>query len=64
MIIIKVKKGDRIDKYLKKFKKKFDKTGILKEFRKRTHFVKPSVKRRHEILKAKYIQKIKLKFEN
>ena len=59
MLIIKVKKGDKIDKYLKKFKKKFDQTGILKEFRKRTHFVKSSVKRKNVISKAKYIQKLK-----
>lgn len=63
MIIVRVKKGDKIDKYLKKYKKKFDQIGILKEVRSRLHFVKKSVKRRNEVLKASYIQKIKLSKE-
>ena len=63
MIIVRVKKGDRIDKYLKKYKKKFDQTKILKEVRKRLHFVKKSVKRRNEVLKAVSIQKYKLSQE-
>ncbi len=63
MIIIRVKKGDRIDKYLKKYKKKFDQTRVLKEVRKRLYFVKKSILRRNEVLKAKYINKLNLQRE-
>ena len=47
MIIVNVKENESIDRALKRFKKKFERTGVLKELRGRTHFVKPSVKRRN-----------------
>ncbi|MEQ9423896.1 MAG: 30S ribosomal protein S21 [Cyclobacteriaceae bacterium] len=58
MIIINVKENESIDKALKRFKKKFEKTGTLRELRSRTHFEKPSITRRQEVLKAKYRQKM------
>jgi small subunit ribosomal protein S21 len=54
MIVINVKENESIDKALKRFKKKFEKTGVLKELRARTSFEKPSVKRRSEIIRAAY----------
>lgn len=57
MIIVNVKENESIDKALKRFKKKFEKTGILKELRARTAYEKPSVKRRNEILRAAYREK-------
>ena len=59
MIIINVKDGESLDKALKRFKKKFEKTGILKELRSRTAFEKPSVTRRTEIKKAAYVQNLR-----
>jgi small subunit ribosomal protein S21 len=59
MLIVNVKENESIDKALKRFKKKFEKTGVVKELRKRSQFDKPSVTRRAEIIKAKYIQKIR-----
>ena len=56
MIIVNVKENESIDKALKRFKKKFEKTGVLKELRERTSFTKPSVKRRHEVIRASYRQ--------
>lgn len=57
MIIVEVQGGkDGLEKALKKYKRKFEKIGIAKELRKRKEFVKPSVERRNEIKKAKYIQ--------
>lgn len=56
MIVVNVKENESIDKALKRFKKKFEKTGVLKELRSRTYFEKPSVSRRNEIIKAKYRQ--------
>jgi small subunit ribosomal protein S21 len=63
MIIIPVKEGESIDRALKKYKRKFEKTGVIKELRERQQFTKPSVKRRTEVLKAAYIQKIKQESE-
>lgn len=56
MIIVNVKENESIDKALKRFKKKFEKTGVLRELRERTFFTKPSVKRRTEVIKAEYRQ--------
>lgn len=58
MIIVPVKEGENIERALKKFKRKFEKTGIIKELRSRQEFTKPSVKRREQIKKAVYIQKL------
>lgn len=59
MIIIPVKEGENIDKALKKFKRKFEKTGVVKELRERQKYTKPSVKKREMKLKAIYIQQLK-----
>jgi small subunit ribosomal protein S21 len=58
MIIINVKENESIDKALKRFKKKFERTGILKEIRERNFYEKPSIKRRAEKIKAAYRQKM------
>jgi small subunit ribosomal protein S21 len=59
MIIIPVKEGENIDKALKKFKRKFEKTGVVKELRDRQKYTKPSVKKREMKLKAIYIQQLR-----
>ena len=56
MLIIPVKEGENIDRALKRFKRKFDKTGTMRQLRKRQQFTKPSVERRAQIQKAEYIQ--------
>jgi small subunit ribosomal protein S21 len=56
MLIIEVKDGDTIDKALKKYKRKFERTGTMKELRRRKAFTKPSIVRRQEVLKAEYKQ--------
>jgi small subunit ribosomal protein S21 len=56
MIIIPVKEGENIERALKRFKRKFEKTGVVKELRERQMFTKPSVKRRTVLKKAVYIQ--------
>lgn len=58
MIVVNVKENESIDKALKRFKKKFEKTGVLRELRERTYFTKPSVKRRSEVIRAQYRQKM------
>lgn len=54
MIIIPVQEGESIDRALKRYKRKRQDIGLMKELRKRKHFTKPSIERRNEVLKAKY----------
>jgi small subunit ribosomal protein S21 len=56
MIIVPIKEGENIERALKKFKRKFEKTGTIKELRDRQSFTKPSIRRRAVIAKAKYLQ--------
>tara|TARA_B100000902_G_C27303019_1_gene913891 strand:- start:1157 stop:1351 length:195 start_codon:yes stop_codon:yes gene_type:complete len=56
MIIIPVKEGESIDRALKRFKRKFDKVGTLREIRGRKNFIKRSTVRREQLMKAKFSQ--------
>jgi len=56
MLIIPIKEGENIDRALKRFKRKFDKTGVKRQLQNRKQFTKPSVERRAQIQKAQYIQ--------
>jgi len=56
MIIVPIKEGENIDRALKKLKRKFEKTGVVKELRERSKFIKPSIKNREQRLKAIYVQ--------
>ncbi|NJL15490.1 MAG: 30S ribosomal protein S21 [Microscillaceae bacterium] len=59
MIIVNIKENESIDKALKRFKKKFERTGVLRELRSRSYFEKKSVRRRNEFIKAAYRQKLR-----
>lgn len=59
MIVINVKENESIDKALKRFKKKFEKTGVLKTVRARAYYEKKSVRRRDELIKARYRQTLR-----
>ena len=59
MIIVQVKEGENIEKALKKFKRKFEKTGVVKELRSRQAFEKPSVLNRKKMMKAVYVQHLR-----
>ena len=54
MIIIPIRENEPIDKALKKFKKKIERTGMIKELRERQAFIKPSIVRRQAIKNAVY----------
>lgn len=58
MIIVPVKEGENIEKALKKFKRKFEKTGVVKELRSRQQFDKPSVIKRLKKERAVYVQQL------
>jgi small subunit ribosomal protein S21 len=64
MIAITIKENESIDKALKRFKKKFEKAGVLRELRSRTYFEKKSVRRRNEMIRAAYIQSLHANDEN
>ena len=59
MLIIPVKEGESIDRALKRFKRKFDRTGKLKSLRERQAYIKPSVRQRNKLIKASYVQRLK-----
>ena len=59
MLQIPVKEGESIEKALKKYKKKFERTGVLKQLRTRKEYIKKSVARRQEVIKAQYVEKLK-----
>ena len=58
MIVVPIKEGENIEKALKKFKRKFEKTGVVKELRARQQFDKPSVLNRLKRERAIYVQKL------
>lgn len=58
MIIVPLKEGENIERALKKFKRKFEKTGIVKELRDRQAFTEPSVRNRAQRIKAVYKQSL------
>ncbi|XLS29887.1 30S ribosomal protein S21 [Flavobacteriaceae bacterium M23B6Z8] len=59
MLIINVKEGEKIDRALKRLKRKYRDTKVLQNLRENQHFTKKSVKRRKQIQKASYIQKLR-----
>ena len=60
MLIIPVKEGESIERALKKFKKKFEKTGVIKELRSRQAFEKPCITKRMQKIRAAYKQKMQM----
>ncbi|MBO4445244.1 MAG: 30S ribosomal protein S21 [Bacteroidaceae bacterium] len=58
MIVVPVKEGENIERALKKFKRKYEKTGIVKELRRRQQYDKPSELKRLKMEKAIYVQKL------
>ncbi len=63
MIIVPLKEGENIERALKRFKRKFEKTGAIRELRARKNFVKPSIKKRDQMMKAIYVQHLQLQDE-
>lgn len=58
MIIVQVKDGENIERALRRFKRKYERTGIVKELRSRQAFVKPSVQKRKQKQRAAYVQRL------
>jgi small subunit ribosomal protein S21 len=59
MLQIPVKEGESIERALKKYKKKFERTRVLKELRERKEYTKKSILKRQQIIKAQYVEKLK-----
>jgi len=58
MIVVPIKDGENIERALKKFKRKYEKTGVVKELRRRQCFDKPSVVKREQKIHAVYVQQL------
>ena len=58
MIVVPVKEGENIERELKRFKRKFEKTGVVKELRRRQQFDKPSIIKREQKQRAIYVQQL------
>lgn len=63
MLIIPVKEGENIDRALKRYKRKFDRTKTMRKLRARKQFTKPSVAKRAQKIKASYIQRLRTQEE-
>ncbi|MDP4601635.1 MAG: 30S ribosomal protein S21 [Schleiferiaceae bacterium] len=59
MLVIQIKEGEGIDRALKRYKRKFDKTGTMRQLRSRQAFQKKSISRRMEVIKAAYVQNMR-----
>lgn len=57
MLIIPVKEGENIERAIKRYKKKFDRTKVMRQLRSRREFVKPSISNRQMKIKAAYLQR-------
>ena len=60
MLVVQIKEGDNIEKALKKYKKKFEKTGVVKELRERQSFTKPCIRKRQQMIRAAYKQQMQI----
>ena len=58
MIVVPLKEGENIERALKKFKRKFERTGVVKELRSRQAFIKPSVEKRKQQMRAVYVAQL------
>ena len=58
MIIMPIKEGENIERALKKFKRKYERTGVLNELRRRQYFTKPSIAKRDAMMHAVYVEKL------
>lgn len=58
MIVVPIKEGENIERALKRFKRKFERTGVVKELRRRQQFDKPSVRKRLAMEHAIYVQQL------
>ncbi len=58
MIVVPVKEGENIEKALRRFKRKFEKTGAVRALRARQAFIKPSVARRKKMEEAIYVKQL------
>ena len=58
MLIIPVKEGENIERAIKKYKKKFEKTKVMRQLRDRREFTKPSITKRQQRIKASYKQRM------
>lgn len=59
MLIVPIKDGENIERALKRYKRKFDKTGARRALQAGKQYNKPSVVRRAQLQKAQYVQTLR-----
>lgn len=59
MIEVKVKKGEPVDRALRRFKKKLDREQTMVQVREHRRFEKPSVKKRRKAKAARFAAMLK-----
>lgn len=59
MLIVEVKDGESIERALRRYKRKYRNSKMIRELRKRREYIKPSVRRRNEVQKAVYRDKVR-----
>ncbi len=57
MPVVRVRPDEPLEKALRRFKKKVDKEGLLKQIRRHEHYEKPSQRKRRRLLKSKARQR-------
>ena len=62
MTEIKLKKGEPIDRAIRRLKKKLDREQTLKKFRERRRFEKPSARRRRKQKAARFAAMLKARY--
>ncbi len=60
MLIVDARENESLDRALKVFKKKFEKSGVVKQLREPQAFTLPSVKKRTKVLKAIHRESLRL----
>ncbi len=59
MIRLNIQDNEPIDRALKRFRKMIEKSKVLREYRRRMYYEKPSVRRRNQILRAAYRERMR-----
>ena len=62
MTEIRLKKGEPVDKALRRLKKKIDREGTMKEVRTRRHFEKPSERKRRKMKVARFSARLSARY--
>ena len=61
---VKIKKGEPVERALRRLKKRLDREGVIRDVRAKRYFEKPSVTKRRRIKMAVFNNMVRLKYEH